>query len=258
MNEGWVKLHRAVCESAVFEDAEILRLWIYILVNAAHKDHDTVYQGKIVHIKKGEFVTGRKILAREFKLSESKIYRMLTALAELGNIEIKSNNKYSVVTVVNWAKYQDDSEKLNNKRTANEQQLNNKRTTNEQQMNTTEEWKEWKEWKECKEDVDARACEDGFSCSSPTPTPTLPEIRNYCFERDSIVDPARFFNYYSRVGWDKCGDWQVKIEEWENNSFANGDRERVEKLKNYRSFENTDKQVIDLEIFDEAIPNYGG
>jgi hypothetical protein len=131
LNEGWVKLHRAVCESAVFDDAEILRLWIYILVNAAHKDHDTIYQGKIVHIKKGEFVTGRKILAREFKLSESKIYRMLTTLAELGNIEIKPNNKYSVVTVVNWAKYQDDSENPNNKRTANEQQLNNKRTTNE-------------------------------------------------------------------------------------------------------------------------------
>lgn len=258
MNEGWVKLHRAVCESAVFEDAEILRLWIYILVNAAHKDHDTIYQGKIIHIKKGEFVTGRKILAREFKLSESKIYRMLTTLAELGNIEIKSNNKYSVVTVVNWAKYQDDSENLNNKRTANEQQLNNKRTTNEQQTNTTEEWKEWKESKEWKEDVDARAREDNFYAYPPSPTPTLAEVRDFCYGRESIVDPARFYNYYNRCGWDKCGNWQVKIEEWENNSFANGDRERVEKLKNYRSFENTDKQVIDLEIFDEAIPNYGG
>lgn len=255
MNEGWVKLHRAVCESAVFEDAEILRLWIYILVNAAHKDHDTIYQGKIVHIKKGEFVTGRKILAREFKLSESKIYRMLNTLAELGNIEIKSNNKFSLVTVVNWAKYQDDSENLNNKRTANEQQLNNKRTTDEQQTNTTEEWKEWKECIEWKEDVDVRTREDDFI---PPSTPTLHDIRNFCIDRDSIIDPARFYNYYSRVGWDKCGDWQIKIEEWENNSFANGDRERVEKLKNYRSFEKDDKQIIDLGIFDEAIPNHGG
>lgn len=255
MNEGWVKLHRAVCESAVFDDAEILRLWVYILVNAAHKDHDTIYQGKIVHIKKGEFVTGRKILAREFKLSESKIYRMLTTLAELGNIEIKSNNKFSVVSVVNWAKYQDDSENLNNKRTSNEQQLNIKRTSNEQQTNTTEEWKEWKECIEWKEDVDARAREDD---SIPPSTPTLHDIRNFCIDRDSIIDPARFYNYYNRVGWDKCGDWKVKIEEWENNSFANGDRERVEKLKNYRSFEKDDKQVIDLGIFDEAIPNHGG
>lgn len=255
MNEGWVKLHRAVCESAVFDDAEILRLWIYILINAAHKDHDTIYQGKIVHIKKGEFVTGRKILAREFKLSESKIYRMLTTLAELGNIEIKSNNKFSLVTVVNWAKYQDDSENLNNKRTANEQQLNNKRTTDEQQLNTTEEWKEWKECIEWKEDVDVRTREDDFI---PPSTPTLHDIRNFCIDRDSIIDPARFYNYYSRVGWDKCGDWQIKIEEWENNAYANNDRERVEKLKNYCSFEKDDKQVIDLGIFDEAIPNYGG
>lgn len=256
MNEGWVKLHRAVCESAVFDDAEILRLWIYILVNAAHKDHDTIYQGKIVHIKKGEFVTGRKILAREFKLSESKIYRMLTTLAELGNIEIKSNNKFSLVTVVNWAMYQDNLENLNNKRTANEQQLNNKRTTDEQQTNTTEEWKEWKECIEWKEGVDACVREGDFSDCTPTPTPTLAEVRDFCYGRDSIVDPARFYNYYSRVGWDKCGDWKIKIEEWENNQFAVADKERVQKLNDYRAFENKDsaKNEIDLSLFDEAIP----
>ncbi|WP_254245969.1 DnaD domain-containing protein [Macrococcoides canis] len=64
---------------------------------------------------------------------------MLT-LKNLDTIDIKSNNKFSVVTIVNWGLYQQEEEnhdsKRNNKRTTDEQQTNNKRTTDEQQMDT--------------------------------------------------------------------------------------------------------------------------
>ena len=49
----------------------------------------------------------------------------------MGNIEIKATNKYSIITVVNWDKYQEE----NGKRTSSEQQTNNKTTTEEQQPN---------------------------------------------------------------------------------------------------------------------------
>lgn len=44
-------------------------------------------------------------------------------------LNIKKTNKYSLVTVLNWDKYQ-------GQRTSNEQQLNSKRTSVEQQLNT--------------------------------------------------------------------------------------------------------------------------
>lgn len=130
--DGWLKLYRSILDSAVFQDAEILKVWIWLLCNVAFEQHDTVCYGKVIHLKPGQIATGRKKIAQCTDLNENKVYRALTALKSLGNIEIKSTNKYSIITVVNWDKYQDE----NGKRTTNEQQNNSKTTTEEQQDNS--------------------------------------------------------------------------------------------------------------------------
>lgn len=130
--DGWLKLYRSILDSAVFQDSEILKVWIWLLCNVAFEQHDTVCYGKVIHLKPGQIATGRKKIAQCTDLNETKVYRALTALKSLGNIEIKATNKYSIITVVNWDKYQDE----NGKRTANEQQTNSKTTTEEQQPNS--------------------------------------------------------------------------------------------------------------------------
>lgn len=130
--DGWLKLYRSILDSAVFQDAEVLKVWIWLLCNVAFEQHDTICYGKVIHLKPGQIATGRKKIAQCTDLNENKVYRALTALKSLGNIEIKSTNKYSIITVVNWDKYQDE----NGKRTANEQQTNSKTTAEEQQENS--------------------------------------------------------------------------------------------------------------------------
>ena len=130
--DGWLKLYRSILDSAVFQDAEVLKVWIWLLCNVAFEQHDTICYGKVINLKPGQIATGRKKIAQCTDLNETKVYRALTALKSLGNIEIKSTNKYSIITVVNWDKYQDE----NGKRTANEQQTNSKTTTDEQQDNS--------------------------------------------------------------------------------------------------------------------------
>lgn len=130
--DGWLKLYRSILDSAVFQDSEVLKVWIWLLCNVAFEQHDTICYGKVIHLKPGQIATGRKKIAQCTDLNENKVYRALTALKSLGNIEIKSTNKYSIITVVNWDKYQDE----NGKRTANEQQTNSKTTTEEQQDNS--------------------------------------------------------------------------------------------------------------------------
>lgn len=130
--DGWLKLYRSILDSAVFQDAEVLKVWIWLLCNVAFEQHDTICYGKVIHLKPGQIATGRKKIAQCTDLNETKVYRALTALKSLGNIEIKATNKYSIITVVNWDKYQEE----NNKRTANEQQTNSKTTTEEQQDNS--------------------------------------------------------------------------------------------------------------------------
>ena len=131
--DGWLKLYRSILDSAVFQDAEVLKVWIWLLCNVAFEQHDTICYGKVIHLKTGQIATGRKKIAQCTDLNENKVYRALTALKSLGNIEIKATNKYSIITVVNWDKYQDE----NGKRTSSEQQNNNRRTAGQQQTNTT-------------------------------------------------------------------------------------------------------------------------
>ena len=131
--DGWLKLHRSITESAVFEDAEVLKVWIWLLCNVAFDEHDTVYYGKVIHLHAGQIATGRKKISDSTNLSESKVYRALKILQELGNITIKVNSRFSLVTVANWAKFQDDAEKVNSSTTAQQQQ-NNSSATDEQQL----------------------------------------------------------------------------------------------------------------------------
>jgi predicted transcriptional regulator len=149
--DGWFKLHRSIVDSSVFEDAEVLKLWIWLLCNVAYSEHDVVFCGKVIHINVGEIPTGSKKISQQTNMSESKVYRALNIFKKLGNIKIKSNNKYSIITVANWEKYQGEMQNFNIKTTAERQQNNNRTTAKKQQKNTTKESNKYKEKKEIKE-----------------------------------------------------------------------------------------------------------
>ena len=139
MSGGWLKLHRSILESAVFCDSDVLKAWIWLLLNATHKDIEVICSGKPLTLKSGQLITGRKRLAEVLGVNETKCYRILNTLKELGNIEIKPNNKFSLITIVNWDKFQTEDtsceQQENNKRTTNEQQTNNKRTLKKNDKN---------------------------------------------------------------------------------------------------------------------------
>lgn len=49
--------------------------------------------------------------------------------------------------------------------------------------------------------------------------PTQAEIQNYCFEKNSSVDPITFFNFYEAKNWfigkNKMKNWKAAIATWE-------------------------------------------
>lgn len=143
--EGWISLHRKVRLSAVWQDPELFRLWCLCLLKATHKPHKQLVGNQTVDLMPGQFVTGRDALAEEYNrdLSPSKrvksltLWRWLQKLEKLENLNIKSTNKFSVVTVVNWSQYQEKEQQMNNKRTTNEQQMitnNNGNKTEEEDL----------------------------------------------------------------------------------------------------------------------------
>lgn len=126
---GWIKLHRKIIDNPVFDNPDLFHLFVYCLIAANHNPTMIVWNGEEKNMERGSFITGRKSLSEKLKQSESKIYRNLKTLEKLNIITQKSNNRFTLINVVNYCNYQGSEFE-------NEQQMNNQRTTNEQQMNT--------------------------------------------------------------------------------------------------------------------------
>lgn len=131
---GWFKLYRSIVGSDIFGDAETLKVWIWCLCKAHISPQKLMVGKQKVSLKCGEFIFGRQKASEELNMTPSKCYRIIKFLEKNGNIKIKTNNKFSVISIEKWRFYQGEGNET-------EQQMNNKRTTNEQQMNTNKECK---------------------------------------------------------------------------------------------------------------------
>ena len=135
MSQGYIKLWRKSIDSAVWSDDRLWKLWTCCLLLANHKPgHFKVYMlAKPVEVLPGQFVTSRENLhsimfPKKLKKNPSALtlWRWLYVLQDLGNLNITTNNKFSVVSINNWDTYQQGKNQ-------NEQVVNSRMLQNEQQ-----------------------------------------------------------------------------------------------------------------------------
>lgn len=130
MNNGYIKLYRKTLDNPIVnKDNDYFKVWIYLLLNATHKNMKVLFGNVPVDLKPGQLVTGREKLAKECNISESKTERIIKALKNEQQIEQQTNTKGRLITILNWEEYQENEQQI-------EQQVNNKWTTSEQQVNT--------------------------------------------------------------------------------------------------------------------------
>lgn len=142
MQSGHIKHYRKEMESYVWSlKPAYYKVWQTILLSVNWKESTMEFGGEPRTIKPGQMVTGREDLANRAGkgVSESQVQRALEKFESSGMIERESNNKGSLLTVVNWGKYQKTPDSPNNNRTSTEQQSNSERTSTEQRANTYEE-----------------------------------------------------------------------------------------------------------------------
>jgi len=130
--EGWVKLHRKLINNPIFKNANLYHLYSYCLLKARHDHGEAIFGDVIIKLAPGEFVTGRNVLSEALNEKPNTTYKRLKKLEKLNYVSLKSNNKNTVVTVLNWDSYQVKKEEV----TTESQQSNNKVTTESQQSNT--------------------------------------------------------------------------------------------------------------------------
>lgn len=146
-DKGWVKIHRRILENPIVcKDSDYFSVWLYLLLEATHSDYVKLFKGEKIVLKPGQLITGRKVISEKFRVSESKVHRILLSLESEHQIERQTSNKNTLITIVNWDKYQ-KIEQLN------ATQLNDNCTTIEQQLNTLQEQKNKRTKENNKKDI---------------------------------------------------------------------------------------------------------
>jgi hypothetical protein len=124
MNRGYIKLYRKSLNSRVFQSEGLFKVWIWCLLKASHEETwISVKTGRgitEVYLYPGQFIFGRKSAAKELKMSASTVWKRILKLKKMGNLNIESNTKYSLIIIVNWETYQGSLKKSNNQVTAKE------------------------------------------------------------------------------------------------------------------------------------------
>lgn len=103
---GWIKLYRIAMDGPIWQNKNMWRVFTWCLMKASHKGHVQMVGLTKIELEPGQFVFGREVASRETGLPPSTVWGCMQWLKSNNTINIKSDNKKSVVTLVNWAFYQ--------------------------------------------------------------------------------------------------------------------------------------------------------
>jgi len=102
MNKGFVSVHRNILDWEWWDDHNTTRLFIFLIIKANHTRK--LWHG--ITINRGQVITGRNQLAKEVGLSPQQIRYCISKLKSTNEIATKATNKYTLVTICNYDKWQ--------------------------------------------------------------------------------------------------------------------------------------------------------
>jgi hypothetical protein len=213
MDNGFILLHRSIFKWEWWDNLNTTRLWITLLLLANWTE--TKWHGQT--IMPGQAITSRSKLCKLSGLSENQVRHSLERLKTTSEITITATNKYSLVTIANWDKFQWPDEKTTSKTTSKtpfKPPANNQQSTN-------------------KDDIHYKTNKQGNKETSIVGAshfvpPTFSDVKDYCKERENSVDPQRFIDYYESNGWhvgkNAMKDWKAAVRNWEHGESSKSKR----------------------------------
>ena len=144
MRTGYIKLWRELLSKEIYRDPKTRILLIHVLLSAEWER--TEHKGHV--LEPGSFLTTLKELSEETGLTMRETRTALKRLTEAQTIDTQTTNKYTVITVENWTKYQ-------GRKTDSDKQTTSKRHAKRQTNDIPTSYKEEQEEKEGECDTDA-------------------------------------------------------------------------------------------------------
>ena len=110
MDEGWIKLHRKLQHSEIWNSEKFTKgqAWIDMLMMANHKDGMFFLRGNEVHVKKGQIARAERTFCKKWKWSRGKVRRFFLWLETRQQIIQQKSRLISIVTILKYNQYQEN------------------------------------------------------------------------------------------------------------------------------------------------------
>jgi len=125
-NNGFVVIQRKLLEWEWYHKSEMVHLFLHLILNANHEEKE--WQG--IKIKRGQLIVGRHKLSEDTGISERTIRTCINRLKSTNEITIESTNRFSLITVIEYDKYQTKEKNRPTERPANRPTTDQLPTTN--------------------------------------------------------------------------------------------------------------------------------
>ena len=129
-NKGWASHYRKLHDHWISKIEPYCAgyAWSYLYVHANHRDGDVEFNDQVVIVLRGQLLTSIKKLAATWQWKYKRTSNFLKKLEKAGMIRQNRTSKYTLITVVNYDKYQRNNRNKENrgKSKANQRQTNNK------------------------------------------------------------------------------------------------------------------------------------
>lgn len=103
---GWIKIDTEIAKHWLWQDAERLKWWLDILFMAAWKDRKQLVGKQLVALRRGQFIASLSFLCKRWGRSRSMVEPFLNLLQEEEMISKEVGSNISIITVLNYDKYQ--------------------------------------------------------------------------------------------------------------------------------------------------------
>jgi DNA-binding Lrp family transcriptional regulator len=134
LSRGCILLARSLDQSDIFQNEKWLKVWIWCLIQANHKEKNVpVNTGRsitVVKVQRGQFIFGRNKAAEKLRIKPSTVWFAMQKLEKLENLDMDINNHYTLVTIRDYDFYQNMENYVN-------KHVDNQLTGNQQPTDTT-------------------------------------------------------------------------------------------------------------------------
>jgi hypothetical protein len=131
MHRGYIKIWRKISDAGWLKNHKLCAFWLWCLIKASHKEHDIIVGCQQIHLMPGDLIFGLNKASEELEMSVRSIRTILDFLKNSQNLTIKTTNKFSVISIVNWSTYQ--GEDIQNDNQNDKQPTNNRQATDNKQ-----------------------------------------------------------------------------------------------------------------------------